>query len=675
MDALLPDDPDRIGPYRLEGRLGAGGMGEVFLARSPGGRVVVVKRIHGHHAGDPEYRTRFAREIDAASRVGGHHTAQVVAADPGADRPWMVTAHIPGPSLQALVSGRGPLTADAVATLGAGLAEGLGAIHERGLVHRDLKPGNVICADDGPRIIDFGIARPLDASTLTETGAVVGTCAYMSPEQLNGHPATPAADVFALGCVLAFAATGQSPFHAPSLPAVVHRVTTAAPDLTRVPTTHDLRALIAACLAKHPADRPTPADILTWFASAHPLGQTLATPPGDGIAGLSSGKRGGMSDGGLGGAPSGLSAGLSGGERGGLPGFARGGERGGRADASVVRGITRRVLLTGGLGVGAVLAGVGVFHALDLGGAASDTPAPEATKTPVMVGHAATLTREGGVFALAFSPDGTLLATGGSGDPLVELWNVATGERMAALKGHTMGVNAVAFHPQGTLLVTAGGDKTAMVWDVVGRVRVGVLKNPDMVTSVAFSPDGTLLAAACGEKGVPVWDMSGRTLKDTFDGHAGGATSVAFSHDGTLLASGGSSPSALLWDLPEGARPLSLLTTASVYGVAFNPGGTLLATVGGELPVRLWDVAARREAAVLPGHTDSVSAVAFSPDGTLLATSGADRTVRLWDVAGRSLVDVLTGFGDRVGTVAFNHDGTLLAAGSFDRTVRLWKIM
>ncbi|WP_344984079.1 serine/threonine-protein kinase, partial [Thermobifida alba] len=199
---------------RLVGRLGAGGMGQVFLARSPGGRPVVVKVILPEYASDTEYRARFAREVEAARRVGGFHTAQVVAADPDADPPWMATAYVPGPSLSQAVHQRGPLDEQVLRTLAAGLAEGLAAIHGCGLVHRDFKPGNIILAADGPRIIDFGIARPTDASTMTQTGAVIGTLSYMSPEQIGGSPVGPASDIFSFGTVLAFAATGRSPFAA-----------------------------------------------------------------------------------------------------------------------------------------------------------------------------------------------------------------------------------------------------------------------------------------------------------------------------------------------------------------------------------------------------------------------------------------------------------------------------
>jgi serine/threonine protein kinase len=213
MDDLQPGDPGSVGGYRLLGRLGAGGMGQVYLGVSPSGRRVAVKLIHPIHAGTMQFRQRFAREIDAARRVGGFHTAVVVDADPQADPPWMVTAYIDGPSLQAEVERGGPLPADGVRALGAGLAEGLAAIHACGLGHRDLKPGNVILAPDGPRIIDFGIARAADATTgLTSTGVVVGTFAYMPPEQLRGEVAGTASDVFALGGVLAFAATGRPPF-------------------------------------------------------------------------------------------------------------------------------------------------------------------------------------------------------------------------------------------------------------------------------------------------------------------------------------------------------------------------------------------------------------------------------------------------------------------------------
>jgi serine/threonine protein kinase len=259
-------------------------MGQVFLGSSPGGRKVAVKIIRPEYAGHPQFRHRFAREVAAARQVGGFHTAQVVDADPDADPPWMVTAYIPGPSLLTVVGEGGPLDPDGVRFLGAGLVEGLAAIHACGLVHRDLKPGNVIMADDGPRIIDFGIARAADASALTSHGAVVGTFAFMSPEQVRADQASPASDVFSFGCVLVFAATGHGPFDAGTIPAIVHRIISQPPDLAGIPD--GLRDLVAACLAKDPADRPGSADILAWLtesdsSTAGPPPTALARKPRD----------------------------------------------------------------------------------------------------------------------------------------------------------------------------------------------------------------------------------------------------------------------------------------------------------------------------------------------------------------------------------------------------------
>ncbi|WPW31618.1 protein kinase [Streptomyces atratus] len=254
MRELLPADPREVGPYRLLARLGAGGMGEVFLGRSPGGRTVAVKVVRQELAEDVQFRLRFKREVEAARRVGGFYTAQVVDADTEAVPPWLVTSYIPGPSLREAVVECGPFSSEALAALGAGLAEGLKAIHECGVVHRDLKPGNVILADDGPRVIDFGIARALDAtSQLTRTGAI-GTPAYMSPEQIRGQEAGPASDVFCLAAVLAYAATGKGPFGDGPTEAVIYRVVHDEPDLSRIPA--DLAPLVAAGLAKAPDERP-----------------------------------------------------------------------------------------------------------------------------------------------------------------------------------------------------------------------------------------------------------------------------------------------------------------------------------------------------------------------------------------------------------------------------------
>ncbi|MCX4639179.1 serine/threonine protein kinase [Streptomyces sp. RPA4-5] len=264
---LRAQDPGRIGDYRLLGRLGEGGMGRVFLARSDRGRTVAVKLVRAELAGQEEFRTRFRQEVRAAQQVGGEWTAPVLDADTEAETPWVATGYIAGPSLQQVIGARGiPLPERSVRILAAGLARALGAIHEAGIIHRDLKPSNVLLTIDGPRVIDFGIARALEAVTgsgVTRTGASVGSPGFMSPEQVRGAPLTPACDVFSLGSVLAFAATGRQPFGtADSIAAaMMYRIAQEEPDLSAIP--EGLRALISACLAKDPEQRPTPAELVT----------------------------------------------------------------------------------------------------------------------------------------------------------------------------------------------------------------------------------------------------------------------------------------------------------------------------------------------------------------------------------------------------------------------------
>jgi serine/threonine protein kinase len=216
---LQAGDPQRIGPYRIVGRLGAGGMGTVFAGRSAGGRLVAVKVIRGELADDPDFLVRFSREVAAARSVSGLFTAPVVDADLEGPAPWLATAYVPGPSLAEGVRACGPLPVPSVLALAAGLAEGLDAVHRAGLVHRDLKPANVLLAEDGPRVIDFGISQAAEATALTHADLVIGSPGFMSPEQADGRPVGPASDVFSLGAVLAFAATGQGPFGSGSAPA------------------------------------------------------------------------------------------------------------------------------------------------------------------------------------------------------------------------------------------------------------------------------------------------------------------------------------------------------------------------------------------------------------------------------------------------------------------------
>ncbi|MFE2107612.1 serine/threonine-protein kinase [Kitasatospora sp. NPDC059463] len=265
--ALTADDPREVGGHRLYARLGAGGMGLVYLAYTPGGRPVALKVVRPELAGDLDFRARFAQEVASARLIHGLFTAQLVDAGPDAPTPWLATTYVPGPSLQQVVQHFGPLPERTVLLLMAGIAEALQAIHASGVVHRDLKPANVLIAADGPRVIDFGIARAADAVALTGTGLHIGSPAYMAPEQATGQAATSATDVWALGALAVHVAGGAPPFGDGPHPATLYRTVHEEPALDHVPEA--LRDLLRRCLAKRPEDRPTTAEVIAT-AAGHP---------------------------------------------------------------------------------------------------------------------------------------------------------------------------------------------------------------------------------------------------------------------------------------------------------------------------------------------------------------------------------------------------------------------
>ncbi|MFJ3122864.1 PQQ-binding-like beta-propeller repeat protein [Streptomyces sp. NPDC086993] len=265
VEQLTQHDPRRIGPFEVLGRLGAGGMGLVYLARSASGRRVAIKTVRTELAEDQLFRVRFTREVEAARAVSGFYTAAVVDADPRAAVPWLATAYVPAPSLEEIVSECGPMPAQAVRWLAAGIAEALQSIHGAGLVHRDMKPSNVLVVEDGPRVIDFGIASGVSNTRLTMTNVAVGTPAYMSPEQArDSRSVTGASDVFSLGSTLVFAATGHAPFHGANPVETVFMLLREGPDLEGLPG--ELRPLIESCMQMDAGLRPTPADLQAQLA-------------------------------------------------------------------------------------------------------------------------------------------------------------------------------------------------------------------------------------------------------------------------------------------------------------------------------------------------------------------------------------------------------------------------
>ncbi|GAA4607301.1 serine/threonine-protein kinase [Actinoallomurus liliacearum] len=654
-------------------------MGQVYLARSRGGRLVAVKLVRPELASDASFRRRFAQEVAAARRVGGFYTAPVVDADPGADPPWLVTAFISGPSLQQAVDTHGPLPAQAVGVLGAGLAEGLAAIHAAGLVHRDLKPGNIILAADGPRVIDFGIARALDAAQASTT--VLGTPGFMSPEQAGGLRVGPPSDVFALGSVLAFAATGSRPFGTGSAEAVVYRVVHQDPDLSRLPA--HLFGLVSACLAKNPEERPSLAEILNRFAGPAEMGGPWLPPAVTAMIGERDRE-------------------LRHQDRG-----PRSGTKALTAGPDVRRWRpSRRDFMVAGLSVAAAAAIPAASMLRSENTGRSTTPKPDATERPLRPGPPVTLLDGGGeVRSVTFSPDGRTLASVGD-DGKARLWEVAA-RTLARTFHHTVtnpwgrplakvtafnreftATLSAAFSLDGTRLAVGNGDGTISLWDVAtGAVAALPYLDPvewnGSLSCVAFDPAGATLATTYDAPAVRLWNPATRTNSATLhtgDGHW--VAALAFSPSGGILvtASGNGNPGNTssdgllqLWDTSSHGNLATLARTNSdVHSLAFAPDGKTLANLCNDGTITLWDVTTRTRTATLTGSGSGVTCVAFGPNA-VLASGFTDGAITLWDITRRKSVAALnTGTDARVNCVAFSPDGRTLAGGG--RNLTVWTI-
>ncbi|MFD9034443.1 protein kinase [Streptomyces sp. NPDC059567] len=666
MDALRPDDPQWVGPYRLDGRLGEGGMGSVFLGTSPGGRKVAVKLIKQELSATPQFRERFAREVEAARRVGGFHTAQVVDADPGAASPWLVTAFIPGPTLYEVVAKGGPLDATAVRRLGAGLAEGLGAIHKCGLVHRDLKPGNVIIADDGPRVIDFGIARAVDASSLTATGTVIGTYSYMSPEQIRADRAGTASDVFSLGSVLAFAATGRGPFDAPTLIEIVQRILDEAPALDGIDD-GALRELLAACLAKAAEARPAVDELPGLFATRAAAGGGWAVGPRPVGAGPVD-PRIPMP---LADAPTAAvppqvtqSPTVTAAPRTPPPEFGPVSTTKDAGDRTRPGGLSRRALLFAGLGTAAAAATVGVPILLrndDKAGGSSDAgdkPAPlPGTSKPDETQEVIPLKGLEGGRTLAFSKDGQQLY--GADQSTIWRWNPSTGAGDPVHIGAQRYRQEVVFSRDLSFLVRAEEGRVR-IWDTTtGKIVHTFTLSTESGTSqegwptgLAISTDGKRLAASTGES-LHLWELPSGKHTSLSTNEPGGP--VAFRGDGEMLVSGGNSLETLT---PAGKVTGTVKGSSNAKVAVFSPDGSLLAYGNNGGRIVLWNTESRSEVIRLK---DWATALAFHPEGRLLV-SGAGTTVNVWDtVAGKEVGSYECP--NQVEAVAVSPDGKTVAIG------------
>ncbi|WP_419992983.1 WD40 repeat domain-containing serine/threonine protein kinase [Streptomyces boninensis] len=664
-------DPVTAGPYRLEGLLGAGGMGRVYLARTPAGSAVAVKVVHREFAADAAFRKRFEQEVAAARRVQGLYTAPVVDADLAAAEPWLATAYVPGPPLHDAVAADGPLSAAAVLTLTAQVAEALQSIHAVGVIHRDLKPSNILLSAEGPKVIDFGIARAADVTSVTSTGMLAGTPGYMAPEYIRGESLTEAVDVFALGAIAAFAATARPAFGGTGH-GVLYRILEQEPDLDGCP--EPVRTVAARCLAKDPAARPGLAEVIRLCRNdgtepdhAVPPQRTVVDPAADFHHAAT--------------APAAPQ------ER--NPGTGQVSSAPPAPPAPTAPPTGTPPISGPALAIGiAVVALVAVLVAVLLPGNSSDDDKPTELKPAAKLGG---YPKGKGPQGVAFSPDGATLATG-AGDGAVRLWDVAGRKERARLASRKSGdtpvaVKTVAFSPDGRLLAAGSASNVVTLWDVAKRRQITSITttkwDSDSLTSLAFSPDGRTLATA-SSGGAQLWhakrgpDLGKRiaVLDDDIQ-----AKQVEFSRDGKTLATvtysneqdASKEWTVQLWDVARHKVRKVLDRAEEIYGVSYSPDGKTIATAAENRTVRLWNAANGRSTGSVDETTSvPVQSVEYSPRGSTIAVYDGE-VVRLWDTAEQKLTYRLLGNHWNVQTLAFSPNGRQVATTSSDGVVLLWK--
>jgi serine/threonine protein kinase len=663
------------GKYWLREILGEGGLGVVWRAHDESlGREVAIKEVRPPIGIDAEQVSslyiRTLREARAAAKLSDPGIVVVHEVVHEDDRPWIVMELVRGRTLQQIIDRDGPQPPQRAAEIGGKVLAGLRAVHRAGIVHRDIKPSNIMFDGERTVLTDFGIAA-LDGSTvLTLTGAVLGTPAFMSPEQAHGRAVTPASDLWSLGATLYATVEGRPPFQGESVAALIAALL--ANDPPPPERAGPLAPVIAELMVTDPDLRMSADDLavrLSRIASGDDLGQGAGQGTGQDAGQVYSPQTTVDND-----RPSRWSA---------LGGRRRAPKPGDPTISSRRRPLTRSLTALGVLLV--VAAGVIAAVATRSPGHSPTQPArshaPRPTWSPTPVVRLGTrfpsvrLATDTNIYAVAFSPDGKTLAAGAS-DNTVLLWDPRRRVQTAQLPGHTNSVNQVTFSPDGRQFATVSDDKTLRLWDLNSGSQIAKLTgHKSYVWSVDFSPDGKTLASGSKDGTIRVLDVASRKLIRVIRGHTDAVVTVKFSPDGKTLASGSWDNTVRLWDTSSWRQTTVLRGhTDAVHSVAFSPDGKTLASGAEDAKVLLWNLATHTQTAVLTGHTKEVWSVAFSPDGKTVASGSTDRKVILHNAATGARISALTGHKGQVDWVAFSPDGKTLASGAEDKSIRLWDL-